>query len=150
MQTEVELPFADGAYRFRLGMAQILELERKCDIGIGGLHARILRGRFGTTKQSFGVPDQADYRISDLVETVRQGLIGGGGGTVDEVDIKMSPTLATKLIEAYVIGPDRQPLEKIWDLAVAITGALVHGYEPDAGSKKKPDEATATDGLTAP
>lgn len=151
MRTEIELPFGDGVYRFRLGMREILELERKREVGIGALHARLLRGRFVIGGEKFGAPDQAEYRIGDVVEVIRQGLIGGGHGTVDGIEIKVSPATATALIETYLLGPDRQPLGRAWDLAVGITGALVTGYDDGSDKKKDPEQADPkTTGSTAP
>lgn len=138
MRTEVELPFGDGVYRFRLGMREILELERKREVGIGGLHARLLAGRFGTAAESIGALDRAEYRIGDVVDVIRQGLIGGGKGVVDEIEIDVSPAIAAALIETYVVGPDRQPLGRAWDIAVAITGALISGYDDGKDKKKDP------------
>ena len=42
----IELNFGDGAYTFALPLPQIAELQRKCDIGIGGLFGRVTKGCF--------------------------------------------------------------------------------------------------------
>lgn len=117
---EVTLAFADADYLFRLPLKRIAELEEKCGAPIGTIWQRVcLTG---------------DYHATDLIETVRLGLIGGG----------LDPQEARKLIERYC---DAWPL-MVWHRhAIAVLGACVEGYDagPDSGEDesggKKPEAA---------
>lgn len=131
MQTWIDLKFADGEYTFKLGLAQISEIEKKCDGGIGAIYARILRGRYGLGTDDI-LPTEADYKFGELVEVIRQGLIGGGAGKVDGKDVTVSPIRANDLVNAYVIGvgDTRQALKTAWALAASILAALIEGYTP--------------------
>lgn len=150
MQTHIDLAFADGEYRFALGLAQIAELQTKCKVGIGALYARVLAGRVSGDIQ-VAHTGYAAFHLEDLVETVRQGLIGGGEGRVDGADVKVSALRANELVERYLLP---LPLKQQWDLAAAILYAKIEGYEPPEGEpapapdKKKVD--VTTDGLTTP
>lgn len=128
MQTWVALPFADGVYEFRLGLAQIDELQNKTGIGIGGLYARVIKGRYLLDGASFGHPEQGDYRRTDIMEPIRQALIGGGKGVVDGEEVKVSAHRVNQLLEAYCF-PNR-PLKDDWALTTEILMATIEGYDP--------------------
>lgn len=142
MQTWVDLRFGDGAYKFALGLGQIAEIERKCDAGIGAIYARTLRGRFGTGAEEI-VPTEAEYRFAELVEIIRQGLIGGGEGEVDEQPVKVSSVRANDLVDAYVlgIGDRRTALRETWAVAASVLMALIEGYTPP--KKTEPGDGPA-------
>lgn len=148
MQTHVDLVFADGEYRFALGLAQIQELQTKCDAGIGAIYARVLQGRVAADI-NVGHPGYAAYRVEDVRETIRQGLIGGGEGMVDGQQVKVTPLRANELVTRYL---EEMPLARQWDLAAAILYAKIEGYAPEgeAGDDKKKASPTTTapDGLT--
>lgn len=97
--TEHRAFFGDGDHRFKLGLAEITELERKVGGGIGAICRRLFAGEFSH---------------ADVVETIRLALIGGG----------LSPERAYQLVDAYVIG---RPLTESYSLAVAILEALWFG-----------------------
>jgi hypothetical protein len=140
--TQIDLPCFDGIYTFRLGLAQIRELESKCDTGIGAINARTLRGRYGLEEGEI-IPQDAEYRFSELVEVLRQGLIGGKHGYVDGADVLISAPRVTELITNYVLdGPDRMVLRQTWALAAAVLSALIEGYTPP--KKTEPGESPAT------
>ncbi len=143
MQTHIDLKFADGEYRFALGLAQIHELQTKCGIGIGGLYARVLQGRV-PDQPEVGHPLYAAYYVDDLVEAIRQGLIGGGEGRVNGETVKVSSTRANELVDRYVLGPD-VALGDLWKIAAAVLYAKIEGYKPavdEANDKKKDDPTT--------
>lgn len=148
VQTHIDLAFADGEYRFALGLAQIAEIQRKCDAGIGAIYARVLQGRVGADV-TVAHSGYAAYRHEDLVETVRQGLIGGGQGVVDGQDVKVSSLRANELVERYLLA---LPLVEQWNLAAAVLFAKVEGYEPavdqagegDTTEKKTPTDVSTT------
>jgi len=138
VQTWVELPFADGTYRFSFGLMQIAELEKKCDAGLGKIYARTLAGRYGLAADDV-LPLEADYRFAELIEVIRQGLTGGDHGVVDGTVV---PVRANDLVSAYLFSPSdhRMPVKETWALAAAILSALVEGYVPP---KKKADRPLA-------
>lgn len=136
MQTHIHLAFADGRYKFALGLEQINELQNKCGVGIGALYARVLQGRVSGDIAT-GHPGFAAYYQADLIETARQGLIGGGEGLVDGQVVKVGTLRADQLIENYFLP---LPLVEQWNLAAAILFAKVEGYVPldePAPDKKK-------------
>ena len=144
MQTSIDLPFADGIYSFRLGLAQINELQAKCGVGIGGLYARLLRGRYVIDTVSLGLTTEAEFHLADVVEPIRQGLIGGKRGEVDGQAVVVSSIAAARLVDNYLCAGDgtlQVPLREAWNLAVAIMSALVEGYAP---KKAEPAEAPAS------
>jgi hypothetical protein len=146
--TSVDLPFADGVYSFRLGLAQIAELQAKCGVGIGGLYARLLRGRYLVGDAGLGLASEAEFHLADLIEPIRQGLIGGRRGEVDGQPVEVGTIAAARLVENYLCGRDgtlHVPLREAWNLAVAILAALVEGQPP----KKAPPAVTPAD-QTAP
>ncbi|MFC3711265.1 GTA-gp10 family protein [Sphingoaurantiacus capsulatus] len=147
-QTFIDLPFADGTYSFRLGLAQINELQVKCGVGIGGLYARLLRGRYVVDTLSLGLTTEAEFHLADVIEPIRQGLIGGRRGEVDGAAVEVSSIVAGRLVENYVCGRDgelRVPLREAWNLAVAILGSLIEGYTP---KKAEPAPAPASEAGT--
>lgn len=147
MQTHIDLAFADGEYRFALGLAQIHELQTKTGVGIGALYARVLQGRV-QDEIGVGHPAYAAYHVGDLVETIRQGLIGGGEGRVDGEVVKVSAMRANELVERYGPGAQGVALADMWALAAAILYAKIEGYAPavDAANDKKKEESNATTG----
>lgn len=132
MSNTIDLAFADGSYTFALPLARINELERKCGangepIGIGKIFARVLAGMVAAGGDVVLVPSKAEYFAIDLVETIRQGLIGGGKGVVNGEPVKVTPYLAEQLINGYVLD---RPLTDSWSMAGSILGACVLGYDP--------------------
>jgi hypothetical protein len=144
MQSSIELDFADGCYTFALPVPQIQELQRKCEIGIGQLYARVIKGNVPRIKDGtqevelIQVPAQAEFYILDIIETIRHGLIGGGKAIVNDAEIKVSEALANRLVATYVAG---KPISEFWSLAASILIATVHGYEPP--KKDEPAEGPA-------
>lgn len=150
-QTHIDLAFADGEYRFALGLEQINELQNTCGDGIGAIYARVLQGRVASDV-TVGHPGYGAYKLVDLVETVRQGLIGGGQGLVDGQPVKVEAMRANQLVANYLHA---MPLSKQWDLAAAILYAKVEGYEAAVdesdegdGNHAPDDDKKKEDGLT--
>lgn len=100
LRGETSLDWADGTYSFRLSLAGAIELEEKCDAPIAVIHARLIGGA---------------YKVSDVRETIRIALIGGG----------MDPVKALNLVRKYV---DDRPLAESWIIARVIMGGLFHGF----------------------
>jgi hypothetical protein len=118
MQTALTLPFADGTYLFRLPIKRIVEIEGKAG-PIDAVRHRLMNGGFS---------------IHDVVETIRQGLIGGGKGEVDGRPVEVTALRANSLIENYV---DTGKLAEHRLTARAIIVALFVGYDLAQEDKKK-------------
>jgi len=119
------LTWADGEYRVRLGIGQLRELQEKCDAGPQWIYERL------TLNTHDG------WRMEDIRETIRLGLIGGGGVT---------PTDALTLVKRYV---DKRPALESVPVAQAILAFYLVGA-PDEDSLVKKDEATETTGTGSP
>lgn len=114
----ITLEWADGEYVFRLPLGQLRELQEKTDCGPLFLFNRILAGQ---------------WKVDDLRETIRLGLIGGG----------LEPAKATTLVKRYV---DERPYTESIKPAQAILGAALIGA-PDGekpGKRKAAKEAAKT------
>lgn len=118
MQTEIALPFANGEYLFRLPIKRIIEIEEKAG-PIDLVKHRLMHG---------------GWSIHDVVETLRQGLIGGAKGEVNGKAIDVTALRANSLIENYVDG---HALAEHHLTAKAIIAALYVGYAPAQQAKKK-------------
>ena len=118
MQTEIDLAFADGRYSFKLPIRRIVEIEEKAG-PIDLVKHRLMHGGWG---------------IHDVVETIRQGLIGGGKGEVNGQPIEVTALRANSLIENYVDG---HAIAEHHLTAKAIIAALYVGYAPAQEAKKK-------------
>jgi hypothetical protein len=115
--------FADGTYSFRLAYGQWLELQEAVNAGPLELYVNLL---------------QRKWRIQNIREIVRIGLIGGGA----------TPADAIRLVRRYV---EERPLMENVQLAIEIVAAsleLPKGVEAPAGEA----EAAKTDseGSTSP
>lgn len=119
----IEIDWADGTYTFRLGLAQIEEIEEKRDVSLFSLHRRLS-------------PQIRDARLADIREVLRIGLIGGGAKPAD----------ALALVRRYV---DERPLDESRDIAYAVVLAglsRVHTEDQPKGES----EAAKTEGSTSP
>lgn len=144
MATSIDIECFDGEYTFRLTMDQITALEDACSAGIGEIYARTLAGRYTDGKTSFVNPLEGRYRYDELIQIIRQGLIGGNSGLVDGRQIAVNSTKANTLIKTYVHADRDNPVERAWELAAAVLHACVHGYEPaieEAQKKSETEEA---------
>lgn len=149
MQTWVDIPCFDGVYTFKLGPAQIAEIQNKAGVGIGKVFARTMAGRYAFGDGDF-TPDHADFRVEELVEIIRQGLIGGKHGFVDGQDVLVTTGRAAELVTNYLLdGADRMALVAIWALAAKILDTLMHGFVPPPEKKAEPAQEPAA-GTTRP
>lgn len=95
----VEIDWADGKYSFNIAkFDQAFELEEKCDAGMQEIFERV---------------SQRKWRVTDLRETIRIGLIGAG----------TEPPKALRLIRRYVEG--RPWAESVPVAQVILLAALV-------------------------
>ncbi|WP_018634408.1 gene transfer agent family protein [Neomegalonema perideroedes] len=97
------MDWGDGRHRFALPIGRLRELQDKTAVGPYALYRRLLSG---------------DWRVEDLVETLRLGLIGGG----------LKPPEALTLTRRYV--EDRPLLESVTPALSVLAWALL----PDAGA----------------
>lgn len=139
MQTHIDLFFGDGEFTFQLKIPQIVAVEDKCG-PIGEVFARLLKGRYVGPGGPIGISGEAAFKHADLVEIIRQGLIGGGKGLVDGEPVIVDSLKANKLIEVYVHG---RPLTEAWAIATAVLSALIEGYEPVDETQKKTSKPVA-------
>lgn len=112
--------FADGTYSFRLAYGQWLELQEAAGCGPLELYVNLLQRR---------------WRIQNIREIVRIGLIGGGA----------DPASALRLVKRYV---EERPLMENVQLAIEIVSAslqLPQGVEAPAGEAEaaKTEESTS-------
>lgn len=141
-QNTIELEFGDGQYTFALPLAQINELQKKTDAGIGKLYGRLLKGCVQVSSGEFNlIPALAEFYALDVIETIRHGLIGGGKGTVNGEEIAVTPLIANRLIDAYVLG---QPLKAAWSVAVTVLGVCIQGYDPPKKAEPAKERAKPT------
>lgn len=114
----VELDFADGTYGFRLAIGELEELQEKTGVGPYALLRRLLSN---------------DWKIEDVRETIRLGLIGGG----------KEPVPAKKLVERYV--DQRSDWLNNAMLAQAIVSAALVGAPEELPGKDSAPEAVSED-----
>jgi hypothetical protein len=124
----ITLDWADGTYAFRLPWGQLAELQEKTGCGPQFLLSRLVAG---------------SWKVEDLRETIRLGLIGGGA----------EPLKALDLVRRYV--EQRPLLESVMPARAILTAALVGAPGEDWPGKDAPGETKApdpspTDGSTSP
>lgn len=115
---KIELNWADGTYAFNIAkVAQALELEEKCGVGVAEIFDRLRTGR---------------WWVNDVRETLRLGLIGGG----------LEPIRALKIVRRYV---DERPWSESVQVALAVLMAAIVGVPGDDVGKKPAAEPTANE-----
>ena len=116
---KITLLWGDGDRAFRLAIGQLRELQDKCDAGPAEILGRLSNGT---------------WRVDDIRETLRLGLIGGG----------TTPTDALVLTARYV---DNRPLMENVMPAQAVLLAAIVGEEEQPG--KTGSEKTMSEVLDA-
>jgi len=106
---DITLSFGDGEYRFKMGIGEFERLQEKCDAGPPHVLERLTTNR---------------WMISDIRETIRLGLEGGG----------TAPAIVIGLIRRYVDG--RAPAENL-PLAQMILLAGIMGVEDEPLKKQQ-------------
>ncbi|AUQ62858.1 gene transfer agent family protein [Phaeobacter inhibens] len=95
--------FGDDEHTFALTDDMIAELERITDLGIGALYRNFA---------------YAHFKLADLIEVIRLGLIGGG----------IAPERAAQLVDTYARN------QRIEDLLPLVTGILDARWGGPAGA----------------
>lgn len=104
---EVVIPWPGGEHAFRLGLAELETIQQKTDCGPEYLLHRINAGQ---------------WHVGDLIEVLRNGLIGGGMPHVDALKavrkafdshpVILFKVPAQTVLAAFLFGPpDDQPGE---------------------------------------
>lgn len=130
MQNHLTLEWADGTYDFKLPWAACAEIERKSDAGIQVIYERMMVGQ---------------SHLADVSEVIRQGLLGGTGGVVDDQAVECKPVVVEGLLKRYVTGPEARSFVENWNLARTILHTFMQGYEPAKGDGSKKKAETETD-----
>jgi len=151
MQTSVEIEIANGIYPCAIGLQGVREIERagKGD-GIGLIIARTMAGRLLVPSDDTGSPTQtysdmmsAAYRVDEIIEWVRQGLIGGAAlglkPVIDGVPAANACTQsrANEVLQNYLLPPVGN-LDQLWSLAAFIALNLAEGYVPIEKKSQSP------------
>ncbi|SLN62396.1 hypothetical protein PEL8287_03399 [Roseovarius litorisediminis] len=95
--------FGDGEHIFALTDDMITELERITDLGIGAIYLRAVNMQF---------------KLADLVEIIRLGLIGGGN----------TPEQAMHLTDSYARN---RPIDELYPLALDVLDNRWGGSDED-------------------
>ncbi|TXH84835.1 MAG: gene transfer agent family protein [Rhizobium sp.] len=107
---DIDLDFGDNTYRFNIAkIGQVLELEQKCDAGVSEILDRVRSGK---------------WRIQDIRETIRLGLIGGG----------QTPVNAMQVVKAYV---DERPWAESVPVALTVLLAAMIGVPGEKVGKRR-------------
>lgn len=114
---KVTLTWADGDYTFRLAWGQLIELQEKCDAGPYVVLQRLSAGQ---------------WRVQDIGEVIRLGLIGGG----------TEPVKALNLVRDYV--ESRPPLENLQFARGILMTALMGAPDEKPGEAKGEAESGST------
>ena len=118
MSTAIEQPFGDGDYLFNLRLKQLEELQEKTGFGPFRSLQRLFEG---------------DAFVSEIAETIRLGLVGGG----------TDPVEARKLVSRYV---DDCPLAPNRLLAQAVLAAVTIGLPDAKGGEEDEPGKSQTEG----
>lgn len=119
----IDLTWGDGEHRFRLAIGQLRELQEKCDAGPAEIASRLADGR---------------WRINDVRETIRLGLLGGG----------MAPAEAHRLTVRYV---DERPwLESVPAAQAVLMASLVGAPEEPVGNAAAAEAETGAEMAASP
>lgn len=108
----IDLDWADGNFRFRLGWGELEELQEKTDAGPYVVLRRLWEGT---------------WKIQDLSNVVRLGLIGGG----------MEPTQAMRKVRTYV--ESRPAMESVDPAAAILAASLIGTSDEPLGESVAPD-----------
>lgn len=143
-RTWIDMDFGDGCYRLWLKWPNIVALEKSLGMGVGPIYGALARGRFGDQPgEDFGHPAEAIFNAEIVAETIRHALIGGEHGVVNDVEVKVTPADAKRLLDAYVLP---RPLTETWNFAFAAAHAAMVGIPigEETDEERKPREERET------
>lgn len=119
----IELDWADGTYSFRLAWGELAELQEQCDAGPYVVLNRLYSNQ---------------WRVEDISNVVRLGLIGGG----------MTPADALKKVRTYVEA--RPPLENVLVAQAILAAGLQGAPEEKLGETEGEADETQNASTTSP
>lgn len=114
---KITTAWADGDYTFRMGWGELVELQEKTDAGPYVVLRRLYDGT---------------WKMQDIVNVIRLGLIGGG----------MVPVDALKLVRTYVEA--RPPLENITAATAVLAAGLMGADDEPLGEGEAPSPEAET------
>lgn len=119
----ITLTWGDGDFKFRLGWAELEELQEKTDAGPYVVLQRLHNGT---------------WKVQDISNVIRMGLIGGG----------MPPDQAIKKIRFYV--EQRPPMESIHHAIAVLSAALLGAPDEPLGEPEAPKRKRGRRSTTSP
>lgn len=117
---EVTLTWVGGEHTFALRLGNLRAVQKHCDAGPEEILQRIMVG---------------NWRVDDLFETIRQGLLGGG----------MSTSEASELVTGMM---SRHPLTEFKLTAQGILAAALIGVEDDMPGEQEGEALTPKNGAS--
>lgn len=156
MSKTISLPFGGKQHPFRIGIGELRELQDIAGVGPATILARLMSGQPQASDRHRPVADNypsgnndpdfiadfntyallrgigGDWRIDDIRETIRLGLIGAG----------MSPTDAFVAVSRYVDQTDTHPPVDNIGIAAAILIHALTGPKDDPLGKQPPEKKT--------
>lgn len=111
---KITLTWGDDDYVFRLGWGELAELQEKTDAGPYVVLQRLHGGQ---------------WRVEDITNVLRLGLIGGG----------LKPVDALKLVRTYVEA--RPPMENVPFAIGVLSVALMGAPDEPSGEAEAPSQA---------
>jgi len=111
---QISINWGDGEHTFALKIKQLIELQEKCDAGPPFILSRLEGG---------------SWRVNDVRETIRLGLIGGGASVTDALKLTIN-------------NVDDQPLGQNALFAQVILSAALFGA-PEGLEDAPPEKPTA-------
>jgi hypothetical protein len=125
---EIDLVWGDGEHSFRLAIGQLRELQEKCtlpgDTMVSGPEAILGRIQSGT------------WRVEDVREIIRLGLIGGG------MEAKNAHRMVARYVDEYEQPLLRHKLAAVTILLAALTGTTQEATPGKEGAVKAATEAS--------
>jgi len=116
----IELDWADGTFAFRLAWGELEKLQEACDAGPYVVLNRLVDN---------------SWRVGDISNVIRLGLIGGG----------MAPVDALKKVREYV--EKRPPAENLMFAQAILSAGIVGAPDEQVGKKgaaANPEEINST------
>lgn len=124
----IELTWPGGCHRFRLRIGELRALQKAVDAGPEEVFNRIRLG---------------SWRVDDLVQVIRWGLVGA-----QEMEASEAATLVTPLMDLHPLSQFRMTALAV--LAHALLGDLDDPVGEPAGAAETPPENSSSPASTAP
>lgn len=109
----VTLDWGDDTYTFRLGYGELMQLQESTDAGPLWVLNRMMQP----------TPENRGWRVQDIAQTIRLGLIGGG----------MEPAKALRMVRTYVEA--RPPVENLLFAQAVLMAALMGAADEETQKK---------------